>query len=367
MKKNIVKILIYSALLVLFFIIGAAISDAIVIGYAKYILKTADSLNFEKDMEKVYPTLDDKENGLDIIRQVYSMRQNFPDDLKGMDIKITHCPSNSIADIQDSLRNSKYSSAEAELFWKAPQVAAATEKLTSIPYTTKFSFNYASDNTKFDENIFMLKAMRNFYLHYLKYCAEKGEKLQTLNVFQKLLILNRALNKQNLQNIENQKMDFWILSLDTLVHYGPSEKRYLEYYQTLQKLVNAIDFEYHAELTRSYNKLHNALDFSKVKGNNLLERRNTYIYNIKETTQKLYDDIKIYPLDADPDRSEPLDKDIFAKKQKIIKTKMNLLMAIKLYQIQNGKFPEKISELEDFKSVDFLEYKRLSDDDFILK
>ena len=46
---------------------------------------------------------------------------------------------------------------------------------------------------------------------------------------------------------------------------------------------------------------------------------------------------------------------------------MNLLMAIKLYQIQNGKFPEKISELEDFKSVDFLEYKRLSDNDFILK
>lgn len=74
MKKNIKNILIYSGIFVILLIVGVIISDAIIIFHAKHILKTADSIPFEKDMHKVYPAIPAEKNALYIINKVHNKR-----------------------------------------------------------------------------------------------------------------------------------------------------------------------------------------------------------------------------------------------------------------------------------------------------
>ena len=85
MKKTVSKILIYPGTFILLFALGIVISDVIIIAKAKYMLKIADTLNFEKDMQKLYPTLPDEKNGFTLIKKVYDLRQNLPDELKKTD------------------------------------------------------------------------------------------------------------------------------------------------------------------------------------------------------------------------------------------------------------------------------------------
>lgn len=348
MKKNIKNILIYSGIFVILLIIGVIISDAIIIFHAKHILKTADSIPFEKDMHKVYPAIPAEKNALYIINKVYNKRNALPDDLKQLDEQIN----------STDLRSDEIPLETLQKFWNNKEVIAVVDELSSVPYTAKFSLNYADEPEKLNEKIIMLNSMFNFYLHYLKFCAVEKQHLQTLHAFQKLLIINRAFENQKLTFTEIRLQKNWIAAIDALVHYGPTGKRYEEYYHSLQKLIDSLDFKYHPELTYKYNELKNFLNYKPFeKGFSFAAHRN-YIGTLKYITINFSDFLRSKVI---------IEKKIFEDKKMLTQTHLKTLMQLKLYQMKHGFFPEAIEGFPTLEHREKLLYKRISPNDFILK
>ena len=109
MKNTIKKTLLYILSFILLFIVGIIISDIIIIAKAQYILHIADSLNFEKNMQELYPTLPDNINGFSLIRKVYDARQNLPEHLKACDNKITKIDLRNLDSVKDEMQKFRQS------------------------------------------------------------------------------------------------------------------------------------------------------------------------------------------------------------------------------------------------------------------
>ena len=319
MKKILKNTLIFSGLFAILFICGVIISDIIIIARAKYMLKIADSLNFPKNLHQLYPTLAPEQNGMTMIQNIYNARKNLPTELQQLDNKITMSALNDNIPVE-TLRN----------FWKSKEVLAITAELSSVPYTLQFSFNSTPAEENFQKQIEMLKSLHNFYLHYMKFASLEGEKLQTLHIFQKLLVLNRALEGQQCQLTEKLRMDFWMSSLETLVHYGPAEKRYEEYYKSLQMLINSLDFEYYPELTMHYNILKNSLHIPSADGKNIFIRHRDYIASLKNSTNTFYTLMRTSVLPADEKRIPPLPQDLFKQNKKQVIERLQTLIQLKI-------------------------------------
>lgn len=357
MKQIAKKIILLFSIFILLFICGIAISDIIIIARAKNLLSIADSLHFEKNSKNIYPELSAEKNSFSMIKNLYDARQKLPDDLRELDRKIT----------TSFLRSDTLSQATLRKFWNAPEVVAITGELSSVPYTAQFSFNYLSEKNDFNNKMNILRSMHKFYLHYLKFCASEGEKLQTLHVFQKLLVLNNVL-KQHPSAGDMTLQHFWINSLDALVHYGPTEKRYEDYYNALKQLVDSIDFKYNEDLvlTICYENLQKSLQWRNTHGSNIFSRHTNYINNIKADTKEFYSQLRIRPLAVDLQRNPMLAKDIFAKNKTITQTHLKTLIMLKLYQLKHGSFPEAIEGFPPLPFRDELVYKRISPGDFVL-
>ncbi len=353
MKENIKKILIYLCCFVLLFLLGVAISDAVIIARAKYLLHVADSLNFEKDMQKAYPVIPSERNGFAEFEKIAAALDKLPPEMQELDRKL------------NSELNRNHSVDEQKKFWENPEVTAIANNLPSIPYNIKFDLGYGTGRSNSARSLQLIRRLHNFYVNYLKFSASQGDKLQVLLIFQNLITLNRSLERQNLASCEYLRQDLWISTLDTLVHYGPTEKRYEEYYLALQKLVQSLDFEYCPQLTVRYNNLKIAL-VNPLYGDNLIQKHKNYINSIKEFTKELREALMQYPLPADLKRNPPLEKDIFFKQKSIVQSQLQILMHLKLYQLKNGFFPEAV---EGFPVTQFdnLLYKRISPNDFVLK
>lgn len=356
MKKTVTKILIYSGAFILLFALGIAISDIIIITKAKYILKIADKLNFEKDMQKIYPTLYDEKNGFSLIKKVYDLRQNLPPELKKTDLSI----------VELDLRDLDSHSEKLRKFRNTPEISNLLSELDSVPYTTKFSLNYAAEPKMLDNKLNIIKSLHKFYIYQLRFCSIEKEKLQSLHIFQKMLILHRALERQNINAAEKLRCELWLNALDCLVHYGPTEKRYEEYYKALQMLVNSLDFEFCSPITVEYNNLKKSLIFSNTKADTIFAKHNIYITNLKTATNNFRKTLMQYPLPTDFNRNPQLPKDVFVKNKTISQTHLKTLMLLKLYQLKHGNFPEAIEGFNNLPYRDMLIYKRISPNDFVL-
>ena len=357
MKKNIKKILIYLSAFILLFLTGALISNIIIIARAKNLLNIADSLFFEKDMSKIYPTLPADKNSFTLIRKLYDARQNLPQELKQLDLTIT----------AKFIRDDSISTATLRKFWNAPEVTAITKELSSVPYTAKFSLNYLTEKNDFANKMKILHSMHNFYLHYMKFCAIEGEKLQTLHIFQKLLVINNVLVRHPSTG-DTTLQFFWADALDALVHYGPVEKRYEDYYNALKQLVDSVDFPFNedAVLAVCYNNLKNSLNFKNTPGENIFIKQKNYVNNVKADTRALYEQLRIRPLKVDLKRNPMLFKDTFARYKTITQTHLKTLIALKFYQLKHGHFPEAIEGFPPLPFREELIYKRIAPNDFIL-
>lgn len=356
MKKTILKTAVYIGSFILLFIIGVIISDTIIIARAKHILSIADSLPFEKDMQKAYPDINSAANGFSFINNVYIKRNALPENLKKLDEQIT----------KSDLRNSEIPIETLRKFYQDKNVIAVIDTLSSIPYTTKFSLNYVSEPELYTEKLNVLMKMHNFYRHYLKFCSSEKQHLQTLHAFQKLLIINRALENQNLYITENMLQKFWISAIDALVHYGPNDKRYEEYYKSLQKLIDSLDFKYYPELTIRYNELKKLLEYNSLQEKNPLWAYRNKIGTIKAMTNEFYNTLKTYPLPASLERNPMLEKDIFLQKKIQTQTQLKTLLRLKLYYLKHGFFPEAIEGFPPLPQIEKLRYKRIAPDDFFL-
>ena len=355
MKKNILKTFGYIACFILLFLLGAAFSDLIIYARAKYLLHVADSLNFKKELTEAYPVLSADRNGFTELEKIYNALEKLPAELNALDKKI-------------NLSSNNTSTAEEQkIFWEAPEIIEIANSLPSIPYTTRFDIGFCNERNKIEKKLNMLCRIHNFYINYLKYSAAHGDKLQVLLIFQKLITINRALERQNLTSCEDLRQQLWISALDTLVHYGPTEKRYKEYYQSLQKLVQSLDFEYCTELTIKYDNLKKALKNPVAQEKNILKKHSLYIDNVKKFTKEFRTALLQAPLPADLKRTPPLAKDIFFKQKSITQAQLQILMHLKIYQLKNGFFPEAIEGFSAPALASELIYKRISPDDFVLK
>lgn len=353
MKKKIKKILLYFAAFILLFAAGIAISDTIVIARAKYLLHIADELNFEKEITGEYPPLPAERNGFTEIEKVYNALKKLPSELNELNRKLNRFANNiSTPD-------------EQKKFWEAPEVIEIANSLPSIPYTTRFDLGFSSSRN-IAPKLQTIQHLHNFYINYLKFSASQGDKLQVLLIFQKLITLNRALERQKLGICEHQRQLLWISALDTLVHYGPTEKRYLEYYQSLQKLVQSLDFEYCPQLTVIYNNLKTAVN-SPANGNNTYEKHKNYISSVKQATREFRTALLHYPLAPDLKRNPPLAQDTFFKQKSVTQAQLQILMHLKMYQLKNNFYPEAIEGFPAPALASELIYKRISPNDFVLK
>lgn len=354
MKKNIKKILIYLCCFILLFLLGVAISDTVIIARAKYLLHIADSLNFEKNIQKAYPVIPPERNGFAEFEKIAAALDKLPPEMWELDRKL-NSELNKISSVE-----------EQKKFWENPQVSAIANSLPSIPYNIRFDLGYGSGRGNLPRSLQLIRRLHIFYVNYLKFSASQGDKLQILLIFQNLITLNRSLERQNLASCEYLRQDLWISALDALVHYGPTEKRYEEYYLSLQKLVQSLDFEYCPQLTVLYNNLKIALANTDA-GDTLIEKHKNYITSIKEATGELRNSLLQYPLPPDMKRNPPLYKDIFFKQKSVVQSQLQILMHLKLYQLKNGFFPEAIEGFPVTQFADNLLYKRISPNDFVLK
>lgn len=353
MKFNVKKLLIYTLCFVLLFALGVIISDTIIVARAKYMLHIADSLNFEKDIKKAYPEVPIEQDGFKEIEKVAAALDKLPDGLQELDRKL-------------NIYDKSLSEKELQTFWNAPEIITIANSLPSVPYTAAFNLKFYSERGKLTQKLLLIKRLHTFYINYLKFSAAQGSKLQILHIFQKLLTLHRALERQNLAQCEYFRQTLWVSALEAIVHYGPKEKRYEEYYLALQKLIQSLDFEYCPQLTIRYNNLKIALNHPPA-GDNLIQKHKNYISSIKELTKELRDSLMQYPLPPDLKRNPPLEKDFFAKEKTITQTQLQILMFLKLYQLKNGFYPEAIEGFPELAMAEELTYKRISPDEFVLK
>ena len=355
MKKNITKILVYIGCFIVLFLLGATMSDLIIFVRAKYLLHIADSLNFEKDIGKVYPVLPPEKNGFTELEKVYNALDELPAELKALDSKM------------NLTSNVTASDEEQKKFWESPAVSEIANSLPSIPYTTRFDLGIYNSKNKIRQNLKIIRRLHNFYINYLKFSAAHGDKLQILLVFQKLITINRALEQQNLASCEDLRQELWISALDTLVHYGPTEKRYEEYYLSLQRLVQSLDFKYCPHLTIKYNNLFQALNNPVKHEGNFFRKHTLYINSIKEFTKEFRTALMQYPLPPDLKRNPPLAQDTFFKQKSVTQAQLQILMHLKMYQLKNNFYPEAIEGFPAPALASELIYKRISPNDFVLK